>query len=173
MQPQTGGERSPHSPQPARHETSIRVRPYQPGDEPFVLSLAPRLLIGIAPWRSAENWLEAVKGWLTNDFETHGKQSMLFIAENEHGERLGFAGVAHAQHFTGEKHAYLGELAVSEAAEGQGAGQALVRACEEWTRQQGYHSLVLDTGTQNNERARRFYELLGFQEESIKLTKLV
>ncbi len=151
----------------------IRVRPYQPGDEAFVLSLAPRLLSGIPPWRSAEKWLEAVQGWVTQDFEKHGRQSMLFIAEDEQHERLGFANVADARHFTGEPHAYLGELAVSEAAEGRGIGQALVHACEQWAREQGYRTLVLDTGATNNERARRFYEHLGFQLESVKLTVLL
>lgn len=154
-------------------KAAILVRPYKPGDEAFVLSLAPRLLIGIPPWRSAEKWLEAVQGWITQDFEKHGRQSMLFIAENEQSEGLGFANVGHIQHFTGEPLAYLGELVVKEAAEGQGAGQALVHACEQWAREQGYRSLVLDTGTIGNERARRFYQHLGFLEESIKLTKLL
>jgi GNAT superfamily N-acetyltransferase len=157
----------------ASKRAAIRVRPYKPGDDAFVLSLAPRLLIGIPPWRSVERWLESVQQWLTGDFEEHGTKSMLFIAENEQGERLGFAGVAHSRHFTGEGQAYLGELAVSEEAEGQGAGQALVHACEQWAREQGYHSLVLDTGTTNNERACRFYQRLGFLEESIKLAKLL
>jgi ribosomal protein S18 acetylase RimI-like enzyme len=152
----------------ASEKAALRVRPYQPGDEDFVLSLAPRLLIGIPAWRSAEKWLASAQQWLTADFENHGKQSMLFIAENEQGKRLGFAGVAHNHHFTGEGQAYLGELVVSEEAEGQGAGQALVHACE-----QGYHSLVLDTGAINNERARRFYQRLGFLEESVKLAKLL
>ena len=156
MQAKPGGERPSHPSQHTRNDVPIRLRAYQPGDEEFVLGLAPRLLTGIAPWRSTESWLEAVKGWLAQDFETHGKQSMLFIAEDEKGERLGFAGVAHAQHFTGEKHAYLGELAVREAAEGRGVGQALVRACEQWARQQGYRCLTLDTGPHYNERARRF-----------------
>lgn len=151
----------------------IRVRPYQSGDESFVLSLAPRLLTGMPPWRSPEKWLEAVQGWMAQDFEKHGRQSMLFIAEDEQHERLGFANVAAARHFTGEPHAYLGELAVSEAAEGRGIGQALVHACEQWAREQGYRTLVLDTGATDNERARCFYEKLGFQLESVKLTVLL
>jgi GNAT superfamily N-acetyltransferase len=149
------------------------VRSYQPGDEAFILGLASRLLTGIPPWRPADKWLEAVKGWLTQDFEKHGKQSMLFVAEDEQGERLGFANVADGPHFTGEPHVYLGELAVSEAAEGRGAGQALVHACEQWAHEQGYRLLVLDTGAIDNERARRFYDQLGYQPESIKLAKLL
>ena len=67
---------------------------------------------------------------------------------------------------------YLGELAVREDIEGHGVGNALVKACEEWSRNQGYTLLVLDTGIAN-EQARYFYQRLGFQEESIKLTKLL
>jgi GNAT superfamily N-acetyltransferase len=137
------------------------------------LGLAPRLLTGIPPWRPADKWLEAVQGWLRQDFAQHGNQSKLFVAEDGQGERLGFANVAHTPHFTGESQAYLGELAVSEAAEGDGVGQALIHACEQWAQQQGYRFLVLDTGALDNERARRFYDQLGFQPESVKLTKLL
>jgi len=173
MQPPTGEPHAGSPSVPAGQGTLIQVRPYRPGDEAFVLSLAPRLLMGMPPWRSVEKWLEAVHGWITQDFEKHGQQSMLFIAEDAQGNRLGFANVAHAQHFTGEPHAYLGEVAVSEAAEGRGIGQALVHACEQWASEQGYRTLVLDTGTTNNERARDFYDQLGFQLESLKLTKLL
>ncbi|WP_165422929.1 GNAT family N-acetyltransferase [Ktedonosporobacter rubrisoli] len=158
---------------PDNADSAIRVRPYRSGDEAFVLSLAPRLLTGMPPWRSAEKWLGAVQYWMKQDFKNHGKRCMLFIAENEHGERLGFANVAYAKHFTGEPYAYLGELAVSEEVEGHGVGKALVHACEQWAREQGYSSLVLDTGTTDNERARNFYKRLGFVPESIKLTKLL
>jgi ribosomal protein S18 acetylase RimI-like enzyme len=98
---------------------------------------------------------------------------MLFIAEDEQ-QRLGFANVAHAQHFTGEGQAYVGELAVIEGGvEGRGVGQALVQACEDRAPKHGSRVLVLDTGAMNNERARRVYQRLGFREESVKLAKLL
>ena len=35
----------------------IHVRPYVADDRTFVLSLAPRLLIGMPPWRDPQLWL--------------------------------------------------------------------------------------------------------------------
>jgi GNAT superfamily N-acetyltransferase len=54
--------------------------------------------------------------------------------------------------------------------EGHGVGQALVAACEQWAREQGYPFLVLATGAANT-RARGFYQHLGFLEEDVKLVK--
>lgn len=150
----------------------VRVRPFVPNDRDFVLSLAPRLAIGMQPWRDRELWLETVEGWLTESMNQHTQKAMVFIAEDETGERLGFATVAHSKHFTGQPQAYIGELATSDTAEGRGVGTALVQACEAWAREQGYTMLVLSTGA-GNTRALRFYEYLGFHEEDVTLTKLL
>lgn len=148
------------------------ARFYTPADREFVLSLAPRLLVGAAPWIDPERMLEAARQWIEDSIAGHGDKTMMFVAENAGGERLGFASVARTRHFTGLPQAYIGELAVDKAAEGQGAGKLLVRACEQWAREQGYTQLVLDTGSAN-ERGRRFYEHLGFGEESVKLVRLL
>jgi GNAT superfamily N-acetyltransferase len=150
----------------------IRVRPYDPSDREFVLSLAPRLAIGIPPWRDPQKMTETARGWITGSIERHGKQTMVFVAENEQGERLGFATVSHSTHFTGEGQAYIGELATSEAAERQGAGRALAQACEQWARDQGYRILSLATGAAN-EQALGFYRHLGYLHEDITLVKLL
>ncbi|HLW03359.1 MAG TPA: GNAT family N-acetyltransferase [Ktedonobacterales bacterium] len=151
-------------------QTAIRVRPYMPDDAAFVLQLAPRLLVGIPPWRDPERWLATAHDWLTGSIARFGKETMIFIAEDSQGTRLGAAAVSHHQHFTGEQQAYIGELAVSEVAEGHGAGQALVEACAGWAREQGYRFLALETGIANT-RARGFYAHLGFLEEDIRLVK--
>lgn len=47
-----------------REDAAMRVRPYVATDTTFVLSLAPRLLIGLAPWRDPERMLvEACEHW--------------------------------------------------------------------------------------------------------------
>jgi ribosomal protein S18 acetylase RimI-like enzyme len=153
-------------------DKTVHVRPFVTEDREFVLSLAPRLLIGMSSWRDSESLLAAVQSWLTGSMEQHGMQTMVYIAENAQGERLGMSSVSHQRHFNGDRQAYIGELVVSEAAEGQGAGRALLAACEQWARAQGYRFLVLDTGTANL-HARGFYQHLNFQEESVKLTKLL
>ena len=152
--------------------SKIRVRPFVEADRAFVLGLVPRLVIGIPPWRDPERVLATAQEWLAGSIENHGGKTMVFIAEVAQGERLGVATVSHARHFTGVGQAYIGELAVSEAAEGKGAGQALVAACEQWAREQGYAFLSLETGMANT-RARGFYHHLGFQEEEVRLVKVL
>jgi ribosomal protein S18 acetylase RimI-like enzyme len=150
----------------------ITIRLYEPSDHAFVLGLAPRLAIGKQPWRDEALWLRAVEGWLEASIAQHPEQTMVLIAHDEHGERLGFATVSHSKHFSGQPQAYIGELATVEAAEGQGVGTALVAACEQWAREQGYALLALSTGAANT-RALGLYHYLGFRDEDVTLTKLL
>ena len=150
----------------------IHVRPYVPDDRTFVLSLAPRLLIGMPPWRDPHRWLTAFQDWITVSIDQHGHKTMVFVAEGDHGEGLGFATLSHETHFTGERQAYINELATSEVAEGRGVGTALIQACEQWAREQGYRILALSTGAANR-RALGFYRHLGFRDEDVKLVKLL
>ena len=150
----------------------IRVRSYVSADREFVLSLAPRLDIGIAPWRDPQKMIVTAGDWITGSIEQHGQKTMVFVAEDELGERRGFATVSHNTHFTGEGQAYIGELATSEAAEGRGVGKALAQACEQWARDQGYRILSLATGAAN-ERALGFYRHMGYLDEDVTLVKLL
>jgi len=150
----------------------LRVRQYVPADREFVLSLAPRLAIGIPPWRDPQKMIATVQGWITESIKQHGNKTMVIVAEDEHGERLGFATVSHDTHFTGEGQAYIGELATSEEAEGRGVGKALAQACEQWARDEGYRILSLATGAAN-ERALGFYRHMGYLDEDVKLVKLL
>ena len=150
----------------------LRVRPYFPTDRTFVLNLAPRLAIGMQSWRDLQLWLTTVEGWLTESINQHNQKTMVFIAEDEQGERFGFATVSQSTHFTGQRQAYIGELATAETVEARGVGTALVEACEQWAREQGYTLLTLSTGAAN-ERALGFYRHLGFRDEDVTLTKLL
>lgn len=150
----------------------IKIRPYLPNDQAFVLSLGPRLAIGKQPWRDLTLWLKTVDEWLTESINGHNEKTMVLIAEDEQGEKLGFATVSRSTHFTGQPQAYIGELATSEKAESRGVGSALVKACEGWAREQGYSIITLTTGA-GNTRALKFYEHLNFHGEDITLTKLL
>lgn len=150
----------------------LHVRPYEPRDHDFIHSLAPRLAIGKRPWRDLELWLRTVEAWLTESINQHNQKTMVLVAEDEQGERLGFASVSHSTHFTGQPQAYIGELATLESVEGRGVGTALVKACEQWARDQGYTILTLSTGA-GNTRAISFYHHLGFLDEDVTLTRLL
>jgi len=150
----------------------LHIRPYVPADRAFVLGLAPRLAIGMQPWRDLQLWLSAVEGWLTESIDQHHQRTMIWIAEDEQGERVGCATVSHSTHFTGQRQANIGELATVETMEGRGVGAALVEACVHWARQQGYSLLTVSTGAAN-ERALGFYHRLGFQDEDVTLARLL
>ena len=148
------------------------MRPYVPDDRAFVLNLAPRLAIGMQPWRDLNLWLTTVESWLTESINQHNQKTMVLIAEDEQGKRLGFATVSHSKHFTGQSQAHIGELAPIETAEGRGVGTALVKACEQWACEQGYTLLAVSTGAANT-RAIKLYHNLGFRDEYVTLTKLL
>jgi ribosomal protein S18 acetylase RimI-like enzyme len=150
----------------------IHVRAYTPNDRIFVLGLASRLAIGMQPWRDLDLWITTVEKWLTESITQHGQKTMVLIAEDEQGERVGFATVSHGTHFSGQHQAYIGELATTETSEGRGVGTALLHACEQWARDQDYALLVLSTGS-GNTRALNLYHHLGFQDEDVTLTKLL
>jgi GNAT superfamily N-acetyltransferase len=150
----------------------IHIRPYSPNDYVFVMSLAPRLTIGMPSYRDADLKLKSVQEWIEESLKNHNHKTMVFIAEGHENQSLGFATVTHTKHFTGEPQAYIGEIATAEQAEGQGVGKALLEACEEWGRTNGYRLLSLSTGAANH-KALGFYHHLGYRNEDITLVKLL
>src|ERR687888_1184660 len=114
---------------------SIRVRMARGADRPFVLDTAARLAaFGPPAWRTVEEVVEGEARTLRDFFESPDDGSRLLIAESgEH--RLGFALLEELRdYFTLERHGHIGILAVTQEAEGTGAGGALMRAAEAWAR---------------------------------------
>lgn len=148
------------------------VRPATTADGEFLASLAQRLTIGIAPWRDPQAMVATMSGFLLHDLEEMGPDSTVFIAEAPDGTCAGAATIGRGKNFTGEAHAYLGELAVSAEAEGRGAASALLAAVEAWAREHALRLVVLDTGAANS-HARQFYARHGFAEESVRLAKVL
>jgi GNAT superfamily N-acetyltransferase len=97
---------------------------------------------------------------------------VLRIAE-EDGVPLGFGFFEPAvDYFTDRPDGHVGMVAVTEAAEGRGAGAALMRAAEDWARRNAYPRLHLNV-FDGNARARRFYERLGFAVETVRYVKTI
>ena len=142
----------------------MEVRPYRTGDEEGVRALAPRLLIGAAEWIEPEAMLTSIHGWLDDSLA-----GVAFVAA-EADRVVGFVTVTERKHFTGVAEAYVGELAVTEKAEGRGIGRALMDAAEAWARDRGLERISLDTGAANA-GARGFYARLGYAETDVRLSK--
>jgi ribosomal protein S18 acetylase RimI-like enzyme len=150
----------------------FEVRPAEPGDRPALLDLSARLTSGVAPWRDPEKVAAAVRGWVASSLESAGQDGHAMLVALLGGQVVGLVSLAEREHFTGETDAYIGELAVTAALEGRGAGQALLGAAERWAAGRGLAHITLDTGARNH-RARHFYERAGFLEEDVRLTRPV
>jgi hypothetical protein len=70
--------------------SKILVRPFVPADRSFMLSLTPRLVIGIPPWRDPDKMLSTVERWLFNSIDRSESETKIFVAEDENKKRLGF-----------------------------------------------------------------------------------
>jgi len=150
---------------------AMRVRGARDGDRTFVLETAARLAaFGPPRWRTTEEIVEAEARTLRDFFESSDEASRLLIVEA--GERrLGFALLEELRdYFTLDRHGHIGILAVTDEAEGLGAGGALIRAAEAWARERGYRTLTLNVFS-GNSHAREVYEHLGFEPDTIKYIK--
>lgn len=146
------------------------IRPYEPRDRSSVLALAPRISTGVAPWLNSDDGVAALVGFAKHDVDQpDSDESVVLVAQTRQGVVVGFASAEQQSHWSGQREAYVGLLAVAEDAEGNGVGRELVGSLTSWARQHGVCRVTLDTGTANR-HAREFYAGLGFEEESVRLS---
>ncbi len=152
----------------------IAIRPAGPRDRDFVLSTVERLAsFGPPPWRTAAEIVEGEARTLRAWFETPSPAAALYLADSEEAGPLGFIYLeALRDYFLGEEHGHVGILAVAGAAEGRGAGAALMRMAEDWARSRGYRRLTLNV-FDANARARAVYAHLGYRPETLRYVKLL
>lgn len=153
---------------------TIAIREGRTTDRDFVVDTARRFAaFGPPPWRSA---LEVVGGevrCLDDFFDGRLPEATLLIAERPAGTPLGFTFLEHeVDYFSGDAHGHIGMIAVTEGAEGQGAGAALMRAAEAWARARRYPKLTLNV-FEGNARARAMYERHGYRVETVRYVKPV
>lgn len=155
--------------------SSITIRPATPADADFILGLTQRFVPGgMPPWREAEPMMrfhrestEATAADIAGPAERVG----VLIAEDGAGTRIGFLRIRlEVDEFTGERQAYVADLATTARAEGTGGGRALLDAAERWARDRGCRLLAIHVFAMNA-RARAVYARFGFQEELLKLAK--
>lgn len=152
---------------------NVLVRPAMPGDRAFALATVMRLgAFGPPPWRTSNEIGEADARVVRTFFESAPVGASLLVAESD-GSPLGFIYLETLRdYFVGEEHGHVGILAVTEAAEGKGAGGALMRAAEAWARERGYRKLTLNV-FDGNARARAIYDHFGYQPETVRYVKLL
>ncbi len=148
------------------------IRAYVEGDRASVMALADRLTAGAPPWRDRERWLAVVRGWVAESIDAAGHPlHALLVATDDHTDAVvGFVALSTRTHFTGDLHAYIGELVVDRNVERQGVGRLLLRAAERWALEHGFDAITLNTGAANT-AARALYASAGYADEDIRLIK--
>ena len=154
----------------------MRVRQGAVGDWPFMYALAKRgIQDSISPWRKqpVEETLK-YRETLLKGFWTWIQQSgsIVFIAEEN--QPIGYL-VLHAssrEEITGVNQGWIMDLGVLPEWRGKGAGRALLKAAEDYCREQRVSYLGLAV-TSHNVRALHLYEKLGFAEERKLMVKLL
>jgi ribosomal protein S18 acetylase RimI-like enzyme len=151
---------------------TIYLRPFTPSDTHFIESLIPRFSeFDLPAWRTQDEIDNANFASLKKAMESPEPDSAIFIAEDETGKCAGFLHLqTQTDYFNGSKVAYISDVAVDPAFEGQGVGRILLDKAEDWAREQGCSLLTLYVFS-NNSRARKVYEKLGFKEEIAKYVK--
>lgn len=153
-------------------DSGVRVRQASILDKDFIFSLLPRLAeFNPHRWRIREEMTAGDKRVLESVLSTNSIDRAVLVAEDIDEKPLGFIYLnTAADYYTQEKHGHISDLVVAAAGKGRGIGSILMNAGEKWTKDQGYEFLTLNVFGQN-QRARKLYENLGYDEDMIKYVK--
>jgi ribosomal protein S18 acetylase RimI-like enzyme len=154
--------------------TTILIRQAIEADYPFIFSLSTRLaMVAQLPGRGEAELQAFQDRHMEAAFGKPGDGAVTLVAAMPSGPVLGFIHLHQAPDpVTDEPAGYVSMLAVVPGAEGQGIARQLMGCAEDWAREHGFRCLSLDVFA-SNERGRRFYDLLGYHEDSVKLYKLL
>jgi ribosomal protein S18 acetylase RimI-like enzyme len=157
---------------PAIQTSEIRIRAAQDEDLGFMFALAPRLAeVAELPWHQAQDLIAFQHRYMRAAFARPKSETVTLIAVAADGAQLGYVHAeASTDSVTLEPCGYVTVLALAKEAEGQGVADRLMAGVEDWARGMGFRLLGLDVFA-NNRRARSFYRRLGYQEDSLRLTK--
>jgi GNAT superfamily N-acetyltransferase len=150
----------------------VVIRPVEATDHDDVMRLAPRLLVGVDPTRPNSLVQAAIHDWVSESMKSAGTDGAAgWVAEHE-GSVIGFVSVSVADHWCGEKDAWVGELMVDKRFERMGVARSLIAKAEEWATQRGLGHIRLTTGAANL-GARAFYERLGYGLSEVSMTRVL
>jgi ribosomal protein S18 acetylase RimI-like enzyme len=154
----------------------MTIRKAQPDDAAFIAEHAHRMLdFDLPAWRANEKdiMVKADINHLTKALQTNNENDVVFIAEDESNNPLGFVRVnMQTDYFTGEEHAHVNDIVVTAAAEGKGAGKLLLKKADEWAKEKNVRWITLNVFDENF-RARDVYEKAGYKKEWIKYLKQI
>ena len=152
--------------------TDPGLRRATPADEPVLAALATRLSAFELPsWRTPHDISDADARAMIAAVAAGDPDNDVLIAERD-GKVVGCLHVLAVTDFFGLRHGHVSVIATTDAAEGSGVARALMAHAERWTTERGLPLLTLNMFA-GNARARRFYEVAGFEVEMVKYAKVV
>ena len=156
-------------------EPAIHIRPARPDDVAWMTPLAPRMHeFGPPSWRDVSVMDDAVAAQWARELAAPTPGSAMLVAEDSSGAAMGFVWLkAEPDFFTEDLiTGHVVDIVVTRDGEGRGVGRALLTAAERWAEDAGYPWLTLHVFA-GNDRARRVYEKLGYEEEWTRMLKRV
>lgn len=167
-------ERTSHPPERGTEPATIdriAIRAACGADTEFVAGFVSSLMeFGSPAWNDVEGLASGFAEILASAVRAQDLRSTVLIAQSADGTRLGFISLRVREDVTGVERGHVADLGVIQEGRRMGVGSALMRAGEAWARERGLPVLSLDLWA-TNERARAFYETLGYSAESLCLFK--
>ena len=157
-------------------ETLYRIEAAVESDWPWIIQGQVEIQwVRLGAERRQEISKEAIEERVTRQVtrlrQDTGFPNQAFVARTEDGTPAGFIWVAVDHNdSTGQLEALLLNQYVAEPYRGQDLGRRLMATAEEWARQQGLSRISLAVGAHNT-IGQRLYESLGYQAETLRMTK--
>lgn len=124
-----------------------------------------RMLLGLYPGTAPDDHSPGIDTYFAGGTGGYPPHAAVFVYEHEEQDRLcGFLELSlrnYAEGCSGET-PYVESWYVDEDVRGRGVGRALLRAAEEWARDNGYRELASDTELSNGESLQA-HLALGFE----------
>jgi GNAT superfamily N-acetyltransferase len=152
-------------------QDTVVIRKAADIDRPFILGLSPELaeVAGLS-WHSDTRVQQFQDDYITKMLDQEEGPQTTLIAEMD-GSAMGFVHVRETNDSISEEIcATVPLLAVAPDAQGRGIGRVLMKAAEDWSKEQGYRLLHLEVFA-NNGKAQTFYQSQGFQPETLVMIK--
>jgi GNAT superfamily N-acetyltransferase len=148
------------------------IRRATQADTPAILALVPRLATSFPapPWRDPAAMVATDLDVMAEAIRSTAEDPTVFVADVE-GTVVGFMHVCSLEdYYRRRKHGHVADIVVAEDHQSQGIATSLLARAEDWSRAQGYDWMTLGVFEQNI-RAERLYERLGFRRDVIRLLK--
>jgi len=141
-------------------------------DASFIEMLAPRLIPEEMPsYRQRHEVVAGLRALQQQHLHDNPSGSYLYIGEHDQGQRIG---MVHLQRehdvMTGRYNAHILQVALLEEYEAMGFGRAMMVFAETWANQHQCALMTLNVFP-GSTRARRLYEVFGFETDQLRLAK--